>query len=118
MRTDVVAAGDLRALVPADAQPVQVVDDVAFVLHRAAGGVGVLDAQHVGAAGMTRGEEVVEARARGADVERTGRAWRHPHAHGSVHTSMLAAVRWGRHRTRVNLSSPHPHLETRAWRPT
>src|SRR5690606_11806124 len=76
VRPDVLATGHLRALVPGDAQPVQVVDDVALELDRAARGIGVLDAQHVGAAGVPRGEVVVEAGARGADVQRPGRAGR------------------------------------------
>ena len=57
----------------------------------AAGDVGVLDAQDVGAADVPREEEVVEAGARRPDVERAGGAGRHPHAGVLIHAPMLAA---------------------------
>ena len=84
IRTDVLASGDLRALVPGDAQPVQVVDDVALELVRASGGIGVLDAKHVGPADVPREEVVVEARTRGTEVQRSGRAGRHSHTHATI----------------------------------
>ena len=59
---DVLALGDLRSLVPADAEPVEVVDDVPLELGRASRDVGVLDAQDIGASHVPSGEEVVEAR--------------------------------------------------------
>src|SRR4029077_3294747 len=72
MRTDILASRHLRALVPGDAQPMQVVDDVALELLRAARGIGVLDAQHVRTADVPGEEEVVEAGPRCADVQWPG----------------------------------------------
>ena len=75
-------AGHLRPLVPLEAQPVQPVEDVALVLDGRARRVRVLEAQHEGAAHVA-GEEVVEERgARGADVQRPGRAGRDAAADG------------------------------------
>ncbi len=82
VRTDILAAGRLWPLVPGDAEPVQVVDDVALEGVGAAGDVGVLDAQDVRAAHVPREEEVVEAGACRPDVQRPGGAGRHAHANG------------------------------------
>src|SRR6185312_596245 len=41
--SDVLALGHLRPLIPGDAQPVQVVDDVALEVRRSACQIGVLD---------------------------------------------------------------------------
>jgi len=52
----------------------------------------VLDAQNIGPAGMLCRQVVVEAGARRADVERAGRAGRHPHPHRSIHAPILSAT--------------------------
>ena len=67
-------AGDLGTLVPVQAQPVQPVEDVLLELERAAGDVGVLEAEDERAADVPGVEVVEQRRARGADVERAGRA--------------------------------------------
>ena len=73
-------AGDLRSLVPGQAQPVQPVEDVLLELDRAARDVRVLEAQDERAADVP-GVEVVEQRGpRGPDVERAGRARGDPDA--------------------------------------
>ena len=88
---DVLALGDLRPLVPADAEPVEVVDDVPLELCRASRNVGVLDAQDIGASHVPGGEEVVERGARRPDVEWPRGTGRHAHAGLLVHAPMLAA---------------------------
>ncbi len=75
--SDVFPARNLRALVPADPQPVKVVDDVLLVGAGRAGAVSVLHAQDVGAAGMAGEQVVVEAGPRRADVQWPGRAGSH-----------------------------------------
>ncbi len=67
-------AGHLRSLVPLEAQPVEPVEDVALVLDGRARRVGVLQAQHEGAAHVAGEEEVVERGAGRPDVQRTRRA--------------------------------------------
>ncbi len=67
---------------------------------------------------MTSRQVVVEARAGGTDVQRSGRAGRHPHAHRPIHPPMLAGRPRGRHRPVPHLSSPLRHRRTRAWRST
>ncbi len=94
VRTDILAARHLRPLVPGDAEPVQVVDDVALECLRSAGDVGVLHAQDVGAAHVPREEEVVEAGARRPDVQRPGGAGRHAHANGGVSSGRSSVARW------------------------
>ena len=62
-----------RALVVVELEPAQRVEDLLDVLGRRALAVGVLDAQDERAAGVARGEPVVERRPRAADVQRAGR---------------------------------------------
>jgi hypothetical protein len=82
VRPLVPAAGDLGALIPAQAQPVQALEDVVLVGDRRADDVGVLEPQDERAAGVPGVEEVEQRRPRGADVERAGRAGRDPDAVG------------------------------------
>ena len=73
-------AGDLRALVPGQAQPVQAVEDVLLELDRAAGDVGVLEAEDERAADVPGVQVVEQRRPGGPDVERPGRAGGDPDA--------------------------------------
>ena len=76
LQVGAVGAADLRALVPVETEPAQRVDHRGVALGGVAGEVGVLDAQHQGAAEVT-GERPVEQRAADvADVQRArGRRW-------------------------------------------
>ena len=69
-------AGNVGALVPGQAQPVQAVDDVLLEGDRRADGVGVLQPKDEDAA-LVASEQVVEqGRAGSPDVKRTGGTWR------------------------------------------
>ena len=80
VRTARFLAGHLGTLVPAQAQPVQAVEDVLLIGDRATDLVGVLEAQDERAADVPGMEEVEERRARRPDVERPGGAGRDPDA--------------------------------------
>ena len=67
-------ARDFGPLVPGQAQPVQPVEDVLLELERATRDIGVLEAEDEGSTDMPGMEVVEQRRARGADVERAGRA--------------------------------------------
>ena len=67
-------AGDLRSLVPVQAEPVQSVEDVLLVGDRTARLVGVLETEDERPADVAREEVVEQGGPRGPDVERPGRA--------------------------------------------
>ncbi len=74
-------AAHLRPLVPVEPEPPHDLEQGLVGLDRVAGGVGVLDAEHEGAA-VVPGERPVEERGAGeADVRRAGRRRAEPHAH-------------------------------------
>ncbi len=76
-------------LVPVQPQPGEAAQDLGLALGRRALAVGVLHAQHEGAAGVT-GDEPVEQRRPGAThMEGAGRARREPHASGTGHLGSL-----------------------------
>ncbi len=66
-----VVAANVGTFVGLQPEPGQIVDDAGVVVARGALEVGVLDAQHQGAAVMAGVEEVVERRAGAAHVQRT-----------------------------------------------
>ena len=85
--------GDLGTLVPAQAKPVQPVEDVLLVGDRRTSDVGVLEAEDERAAGVAGVEEVEQGRSGCPDVERAGRAGRDPDAVGR-HPAILGRAGW------------------------
>ena len=75
-----VRPADVRALVPVEAEPAQVVENRCLGLARRSLGVGVLDAQDERAAVAAREQPVEQRRARVADVQLAGRTRREPDA--------------------------------------
>ena len=98
-------AGDLGALVPVEAEPVQAVEDVLLELDGAAGTIRVLEAQDERAADVAGVEEVEERRACGPDVQWTGRARRDPDADAG---SVIDAPRWRRRHVWNSFGSASP----------
>ena len=74
-------AAHLRALVPVDAEPAQRAEDRVVALLGVAGEVGVLDAEHQGAAEVARERPVEQRAAHVADVDEAGRARREADPH-------------------------------------
>jgi hypothetical protein len=60
---------EVGTLVPGDAEPGESIQDDAGVLLGAALAIGILDPQHMGAAGMAGEQPVEQCRARAADME-------------------------------------------------
>ena len=86
-----VRAADVGPFVPVEPQPAQAVDDAGDHLPRRSLGVGVLDAQHEGAAVPPREQPVEQRRARAADVKVAGRRRGEPDAdHPLIVTSWAA----------------------------
>ena len=99
----------------ADAEPVQVVDDVALATRRCRA-----RRRCPRCAGRTcrrrAGRQVVvEARARRPDVQRAGGAGRHPHAHRAIHSTMLAGRPRGYASPPARPIIASSHRRTRAW---
>ena len=92
-------AGDLGPLVPAEPEPVQPVEDVLLEGDRVAGLVGVLEAEHEGAARVTSVEIVEQRRPGGADMERPGRTGR------DAHTDRGIGAGHGKHGSRSGVGS-------------
>ena len=76
-----VHAADIRAFVPVEPEPAQILEDARLGLARRSLGVGVLDAQDERAILAMREQPVEERRPRVADVELTGRARCESYAH-------------------------------------
>ena len=114
-------AGDLRPLVPIEAQPVQAVEDVLLELGRVAGDVGVLEAEDERAADVAGVQVVVERRPGRADVQRPGRARGDPDA-DRRHSGAVAASSPRQRRARgtpveegrVGVARQHPDERRRA----
>src|SRR5215472_2900199 len=96
-------ATDVGALVPGDAEPLQVVEQLIFVTSFAALKVGVFDAQDHCALHLARKQPVVKCGAGVADVQLPCRRWGKTYAYLRIlaHPSMLASRRNAR-QTRIS----------------
>src|ERR1035441_17706 len=124
-KTVALAIGRMRtahvgALVPIDAEPLQVVQQLIFVAGLAALKVGVFDAQDHGSAGLAGEQPVVKCGAGIADVQLPGRRRSETDAYLGIfaHTLMLAREGVVSHAalaspaTRVSLATTGPHRAT------
>ena len=87
-RSPVPATGAVGSLVPADPQPVEVLQDVRLERERVASEIGVLEPEDERAARSARVEVVEERRPRGPDVQGSGGARRDPDAGCWHHRSL------------------------------
>src|SRR5262245_15561619 len=93
---------DVRPLVPVQAEPPQVPDDRRLRFTCRSLGVGVLDAEHEGAAVAARQQPVEERGARVADVEHPGRT----RCESDSHAFRTSAIAW------AAIASPRPTAST------
>src|SRR4029079_8856614 len=83
---------DVRALVPLQAEPAQIVEDALLRRLRRSLGVGVLDAQDVGPLVAAREQPVEQRHAPGADAKRSCRTRREAYSHDRGYRLLTSAT--------------------------